>query len=269
MKRRNIIVTGILFFMICCCTNSKNASHRRYYIQGANEWNVQYYINDEPAFIAYGSYGEEVTRYIKDGKNYVKIFANPIKKKNNKVHCHTFLLEGDNTLTENKIIDGILQKDSFYNSTEKQFSFNANFQRKCIWEMSDEIETFTEKDKDEIIQKVNFIQKTLTSKKLTKLDDIQVVLWNVDEHIVWDKLNKKYQQFINSIWKYKDYEEEIAKKEELSFFPGKKTVTVLSNGSSILYLGDSNIEQDKIRYIVNLKKLCFVKINKKWEVLAF
>ena len=154
MKKRNIIITGILLFMICCCTSSNNASHKRYYIQGANEWNVQYYINDEPAFIAYGNFVEEVTSYVKNGKNYVKIFAKPIKKKNNTIYCHTFLLEADNTLTKNKIIDGILQKDSFYNSTEKQFSFEANFQRKCIWEMSDEIETFTEKDKDEIIQKV-------------------------------------------------------------------------------------------------------------------
>ncbi len=48
-----------------------------YFVEGAYQWNTQWYINGEPAIIGYGDYFEDVTRFLVKGENRIEIIADP------------------------------------------------------------------------------------------------------------------------------------------------------------------------------------------------
>jgi hypothetical protein len=250
----------------CCIDNdiNKNNNNVSYFIKGAYNWSVKWYINGEPAFIGYGDYIENISNFIKNGKNTFKLIAVPLSNSNENIYCDTCFVELTNNKDE-KILFGSKSEELNLNKFEKSFEFYAKLDTTWIWEKTDRIISFSKKDKDIIIDKISDIYFRLKSNQLLSMDDIRLLPWEYKKFSLQKGIPYEVKNKIKSMWD-KRYRINMTPKESLQFFIGQKLALVTADNIINIEPLISNKNKRWYEYIA-IKKLYFIKLNDEWLLL--
>ncbi|QQL46018.1 hypothetical protein [Sulfuriroseicoccus oceanibius] len=61
--------------------NSEKVTERDLYVvNGASGWTSEWWVNGEPVFVGWGQYGKDISKFVGDGENLIRLKASPLRE---------------------------------------------------------------------------------------------------------------------------------------------------------------------------------------------
>lgn len=261
-----------MLLAIGCKSNTVEDSSDKsdiFVVKGAYQWNTKWYLNGEPAFIGFGDYIEDVTRFIVGTKNEALVVADIINISGAGKECNTALFRVNRATGEEAKIGGI-QEDDKEICHKNSFSFIASQPIVWSWENGDKIPTVSDVDKKDMAKKIQLMQQIFVAHDYNSLKALEMIPWNSSSNNNNKMDQSKDGKIIKALFNDEFYKATIAPVESLSFFKGERTVLVVSSGNSIVNAGSHPSDEKKNQnwqINIDIKRVYFIKQNGDWKLL--
>jgi hypothetical protein len=250
--------------------STSSCCNHYYFVEGAYQWITQFYINEEPAIIGYGTYFEDVTRFLVKGENRIEIIADPSNSSES----------GNDFSSSLYVIDAIKETkklvQNFHDNNRQSYNYKGRIEidsqlGSWAWQQSDEINVLTKNDMAFLLDKIKQVQEIFINKDIKGLQELYMIDWESSGGIKRLKINPKDRSVISRIWQDRYYQASVTNSNEITFHKGKKTILFLSNNrESLVFAGprppEGNASQSWILNI-DIKRMYFIKLDNNWELL--
>ena len=230
-----VVILMLLIVLPGCSFGSPSTSSccNYYFVEGAYQWNTQWYINGELAIIGYGDYFEEVTRFLVKGENRIEIIADPFNSTESRNDFSSSLYVIDAIEKTKKLVQ------NFHDNSRISINFKDRIEidsqlGSWVWQQSDEINVLMEKDTIFLLGKIKKVQEIFIEKDIKGLQELYMVDWESSGGINRLKIKPKDRRVISRIWQNRYYNASVPSYHEITFHKGEKTILFLSNSRESL-----------------------------------
>jgi hypothetical protein len=274
-KRYLISIALLLFCNLYGCSSDEvkindlkidptKQNENKLMVKGASGWYVKYSLNGEPAFVGYGEYVSNVAPFSLNGVNILKVeaeqHADNIPRM---VGAEIYTLKGPN-----KNLIKTFSSTSGEKSYQSELEFEFKTERK-MWEISEEIDDFSVKDRKDIERIITDFEAILRSADIEGLRSIDMYQWTLKNTEPQKGIDKNLLYSLTKLLKSSKYNIDSAPLNELSFTIGKKLVLFYHHSGHIFKIEtkESYKKKNEWHIVFPVLRLYFVKIKGNWEMM--
>lgn len=236
---------------------SQLANANIYTATGSSNWNTEWWINGQPAFVGHGAYGVNVSKFIIDGDNNATlklasiantVLAKPVSK----------LVVGESIFDQGTDIWSYSGHNVI--KGEVSFDFNVEQRNHWAWESADKLNDGD--DFNEILFGIiELFKKAVKNKEQKTFLELPIGSWKVKRGEIEKKLMKDRLSIFRSIDKTTI---KLVEKTNYKIRSGTKMILVYSDTGPLLK-GDSQYNGTKIKLVVDY--IYFFKKRGRWTML--
>lgn len=247
----------IFRFILLLVALFQSSAGQAYIATGSSEWNSEWWLNDQPAFVGHGAYGVDVSRFVINGKNKAtlklsQIPGSPFVRPTSKIVVSKDLFDKGREIWSYSTHD--------FQTGKVSFEFEADRTTRWTWESAEKLQK-----EDDVRNAVTGMASVLAEaiKKGTEVDFIKIPLGQ------WQKIENgsKDREIANEISLLKSIDKstvEVINKDQFKIRTGTKLVLVYSDLGPLI---KAKAKINGVLVTIVIEYIYFFKKKEKWIML--